>query len=166
MSKNGNCFAMGEYVVYPAHGVGKIMDIRKNYVSGLELELLVVHFDKNKMTLSIPLSNASKTGLRKISNKNTMNDVISTLKSKAKVKRTMWSRRQQEYTAKINSGDPVSIAEVVRDLHKVSDAGEQSFGERQIFEQAFDRLSCEYAAVEKIEYSEASTRLQNFLVNE
>jgi CarD family transcriptional regulator len=165
MSKNSNSFAMGEYVVYPAHGVGKVTDMKKNYISGQELELLVVHFDKNKMTLSIPLSNASKTGLRKLSNKSVMNDVLSTLKGKAKVKRAMWSRRQQEYTTKINSGDPLSIAEVVRDLNKVADNSEQSFGERQIFEQAFDRLSCEYAAVEKIDQKEATTRLHKILIS-
>ena len=163
MVKVANSFALGEYVVYPAHGVGRILDIRKNYISGQELELIVVHFDRTKMTLSVPLTNTNKTGLRKLSNKNVMNEVVETLKGKAKPKRTMWSRRQQEYTQKINSGDPISIAEVVRDLHKVSDTQEQSFGERQIFEQAFDRLAGEYAAVEKIDEQEAEVRLQKVL---
>ena len=140
-----NPFSSGEYVVYPAHGVGKVADISKQTVAGSELELIVVNFAKDKMTLRIPMAKAETTGLRKISGADTMNEALSTLKGKARVKKVMWSRRAQEYENKINSGSPIAIAEVVRDLHRNENLAEQSYSERQIYEQALDRLANEYA---------------------
>ena len=148
-------FSYGDYVVYPAHGVGKVSDITKQKVAGTELELIVVNFDKDKMTLRIPMAKAETTGLRQISDANVMEDAISTLKGKAKVKKIMWSRRAQEYENKINSGSPVAIAEVIRDLHRNENLAEQSYSERQIYEQALDRLANEYAVFQNMPVSES-----------
>lgn len=156
-------FNSGDFVVYPTHGVGKITDISKHVVAGQELELIVVRFDKDRMTLRVPVSKAAKSGLRSLSSQKVMETAITTLKGKAKVKRTMWSRRAQEYEAKINSGDPISIAEVVRDLHRSSAQPEQSYSERQIYEQALDRLAHELAALEKINTEEATVKLTKIL---
>ena len=152
-------FNSGEFVVYPAHGVGKIADIAKQKVAGSELELIVVNFDKDKMTLRIPMAKASTIGLRKISGESTINEAMTTLKGKAKVKKVMWSRRAQEYENKISSGNPVSIAEVVRDLHRNENLAEQSYSERQIYEQALDRLANEVAVFHKITLKEATAKL-------
>ena len=159
-----NPYATGEYVVYPAHGVGKVSDVTKQTIAGTELELIVVNFDKDKMTLRIPMAKAETTGLRKISNSDTINDALTTLKGKAKVKKVMWSRRAQEYENKINSGNPVAIAEVIRDLHRNENLAEQSYSERQIYEQALDRLSNEYAVFENISASEATQNILDDLV--
>ncbi len=156
-------FNPGEYVVYPTHGVGKVVSVTKDKIAGQDLELIAITFDKDRMTLRIPMINAQKTGLRALSSKDVMNEALETLKGKAKVKRTMWSRRAQEYEAKINSGDPVSIAEVVRDLYKPSEKTEQSYSERQIYEQALDRLASELAAVDKTNSSEAENKLYRIL---
>lgn len=156
-------FNSGDFVVYPTHGVGKITDISKHVVAGQELELIVVRFDKDRMTLRVPVAKAAKSGLRSISTQKVMENAIAILKGKAKIKRTMWSRRAQEYEAKINSGDPISIAEVVRDLHRNSSQPEQSYSERQIYEQALDRLAHELAALEKINTEEATQRLTKVL---
>ena len=156
-------FSSGDYVVYPAHGVGKVADIAKQKVAGLELELIVVNFDKDRMTLRIPMAKAATTGLRKISEADTMAEAMSVLKGKAKVKKIMWSRRAQEYENKINSGSPVAIAEVVRDLHRSENLAEQSYSERQIYEQALDRLANEFAVCEGITSKEASTKLVSIL---
>ena len=156
-------FNAGDFVVYPTHGVGKITDISKHVVAGQELELIVVRFDKDRMTLRVPVSKATKSGLRSISSQKVMENAITTLKGKAKVKRTMWSRRAQEYEAKINSGDPISIAEVVRDLHRNTSQPEQSYSERQIYEQALDRLAHELAALERINMEEATNKITNIL---
>lgn len=153
----------GDFVVYPAHGVGKISDISKQKVGGMDLELIVVNFEKDKMTLRVPLAKAEKSGLRKLSNKSIMDDAVTVLKGKAKVKRTMWSRRAQEYENKINSGDPVAIAEVVRDLHRNENLAEQSYSERQIYEQALDRLSHEFAVLENLSHKDATIKLVNIL---
>ena len=158
-----NPYVTGEYVVYPAHGVGKVSDVTKQTVAGTELELIVVNFDKDKMTLRIPMAKASVTGLRKISNAETRSDALTTLKGKAKVKKVMWSRRAQEYENKINSGSPVAIAEVIRDLHRNENLAEQSYSERQIYEQALDRLSNEYAVFEKISTAEATKKILDIL---
>lgn len=158
-----NPFCSGEYVVYPAHGVGKVADITKQTVAGSELELIVVNFAKDKMTLRIPMSKAETTGLRKISEENTMADALTTLKGKAKVKKVMWSRRAQEYENKINSGSPVAIAEVIRDLYRSENLAEQSYSERQIYEQALDRLANEYAVCENIAPAEATAKILNIL---
>ena len=158
-----NPFFSGEYVVYPAHGVGKVSDITTQTVAGSELELIVVNFDKDKMTLRIPLAKAKTTGLRKISEADTMNDALATLKGKAKVKKVMWSRRAQEYENKINSGSPVAIAEVIRDLYRSENLAEQSYSERQIYEQALDRLANEYAVCENISAESATKKLLDIL---
>ena len=159
-------FNPGDFVVYPTHGVGKVLDITKSEVAGQKLELIAVNFDKDRMTMRIPMTNMNKTGLRPLSSKEIMASALANLKGKPKIKKTMWSRRSQEYDAKINSGDPCLIAEVVRDLHKPADKGEQSYSERQVFEQAFDRLAHEYAACEKIDIDEASSRIRSILSGE
>lgn len=158
-----NPYVTGEYVVYPAHGVGKVSDVTKQTVAGTELELIVVNFDKDKMTLRIPMAKAETAGLRKISNAETISDALTTLKGKAKVKKVMWSRRAQEYENKINSGSPVAIAEVIRDLHRNENLAEQSYSERQIYEQALDRLSNEYAVFENISASDATQKILDIL---
>ena len=150
-------------LVYPAHGVGKIADIAKQKIAGSELELIVVNFDKDKMTLRIPMAKAENIGLRKISGADTMNDALSVLKGKAKVKKIMWSRRAQEYENKINSGNPVAIAEVVRDLYRSENLAEQSYSERQIYEQALDRLANEVAVCENISSADATKKLLDIL---
>ena len=156
-------FNSGDYVVYPAHGVGKVADISKQKIAGSELELIVVNFAKDKMTLRIPMAKAENIGLRKISGADTMNDALSVLKGKAKVKKIMWSRRAQEYENKINSGNPVAIAEVVRDLYRSENLAEQSYSERQIYEQALDRLANEVAVCENISSADATKKLLDIL---
>ena len=156
-------FNSGEYVVYPAHGVGKIADIAKQKIAGSELELIVVNFDKDKMTLRIPMSKAETTGLRKISETETMNNALNVLKGKARVKKVMWSRRAQEYENKINSGNPVAIAEVIRDLYRSENLAEQSYSERQIYEQALDRLANEVAVCDNISSADATKKLLEIL---
>lgn len=158
-----NPYCSGEYVVYPAHGVGRVADVTKQTVAGSELELIVVNFDKDKMTLRIPVAKADTAGLRKISEANTMADALNTLKGKAKTKKVMWSRRAQEYENKINSGSPVAIAEVIRDLYRSENLAEQSYSERQIYEQALDRLANEYAVCENINPDTAAKKLLDIL---
>lgn len=156
-------FNTGDFVVYPTHGVGKVLGIEKQEIAGLALKLFVISFEHERMTLRVPVEKAADSGLRKLSSKKVMEGALSTLKGRARVKRTMWSRRAQEYEAKINSGDPVSIAEVVRDLHRRADQPDQSFSERQIYEQAMERLASEVAAVEKIDLEKAQTKLEKLL---
>lgn len=156
-------FNTGDFVVYPTHGVGKVLGIEKQEIAGLSLKLFVISFEHERMTLRVPVNKATDSGLRKLSSKKVMDGALTTLKGRARVKRTMWSRRAQEYEAKINSGDPVSIAEVVRDLHRRADQPDQSFSERQIYEQALDRLASEVAAVEKIDMDKAQIKLEKLL---
>ncbi|MBP5352359.1 MAG: CarD family transcriptional regulator [Alphaproteobacteria bacterium] len=156
-------FNAGEYVVYPTHGVGKVSDVTKQTIAGSELELLVVNFDKDKMTLRIPTSKISNVGLRKISDEKTMSEAFETLKGKAKIKKVMWSRRAQEYENKINSGNPVAIAEVIRDLYRDENIAEQSYSERQIYEQAVDRLANEVSVYSNCSIEEANKRLLDIL---
>ena len=156
-------FSTGDFVVYPTHGVGKVLSITKDTVAGQELELIAVRFDKDRMTLRVPMTKARNSGLRKLSNRNIMDTALETLRSKSKVKRTMWSRCAHDYEAKINSGDPVSIAEVVRDLYRSQSQSDQSYSERQIYEQALDRLANELAALEKINTKEATVKLCDIL---
>jgi CarD family transcriptional regulator len=162
-SRMSNQFSIDDFVVYPAHGVGQVVDIEKQTLAGMEVELLVIEFDRERMKLRIPVAKVSSSGLRKLSSRKIMDSAITTLKGRAQVRRTMWSRRAQEYEAKINSGDPVSIAEVVRDLHRNASQQEQSYSERQIYEQALERLACEFAAVEEIEADTATEKLQEML---
>ncbi len=156
-------FNAGEYVVYPAHGVGKVADIAKQQIGGTELELLVVNFDKDKMTLRIPMSKVANVGLRKIAEEATINDALNVLKGKAKTKKIMWSRRALEYENKINSGNLVAIAEVVRDLYRNENVAEQSYSERQIYEQALDRLANEIAICDSISVDDANKKLLDIL---
>lgn len=140
-------FRPNEFVVYPAHGVGQIVSIEEQEVAGLSLELFVISFEKDKMTLRVPTHKATEIGMRALSSPDVIAHAMKTLKGKAKVKRAMWSRRAQEYEQKINSGDLIAIAEVVRDLHRSDDQREQSYSERQLYEAALERLTREVAAV-------------------
>ena len=140
-------FRPNEFVVYPAHGVGKIISIEEQEIAGIHLELFVISFEKDKMTLRVPTHKATEIGMRALSAPDVVSKALDTLKGKAKVKRAMWSRRAQEYEQKINSGDLMSIAEVVRDLHRSDDQREQSYSERQLYEAALERLTREVAAV-------------------
>ncbi len=154
-------FAIDDYVVYPTHGVGQITGIEEKEISGMQLHLFVVTFAKDKMTLRVPVAKAS--GMRKLATPKSLDTALTTLRGRARVKRTMWSRRAQEYEAKINSGDPISIAEVVRDLHRGSNQPEQSYSERQIYEAALDRLVRELAVVEQIDEVAATEKLVSVL---
>jgi CarD family transcriptional regulator len=156
-------FAEGDYVVYPSHGVGKILGIEAQEISGYQLSVFVVHFDKDRMTLRVPVTKAQASGLRRLSTQKEMQLALAKLKGRSKAKRTMWSRRAQEYEAKINSGDPASIAEVVRDLYRNSSQPDQSYSERQIYQAALDRLVREFAAVEAIDEVTATERLEQML---
>jgi len=158
MAKAEN-FADGDFVVYPTHGVGKVERIATEEIAGHKLELIHITFDENRMTLRVPTNKARTAGLRKLASKKQFEDVLATLKGRARIKRTMWSRRAQEYEAKINSGDPSAIAEVVRDLHRNAGQPDQSFSERQIYESALDRLAAEYAALEQLDKPTAIERL-------
>jgi len=156
-------YKTGDFVVYPTHGVGQVLNIESQEVVGQKLELIVISFERDRMTLRVPTDKAATSGLRKLSSKSIMDTAITTLKGRARVKRTMWSRRAQEYEAKINSGDPVSIAEVVRDLFRNVGQPDQSFSERQIYEAARDRLASEYAAVEKMDVDTATYKLEELM---
>ena len=140
-------FRPNEFVVYPAHGVGRIVSIEEQEVAGLKLELFVISFEKDKMTLRVPTNKATEIGMRSLSSPDVVSKAMDTLRGKARVKRAMWSRRAQEYEQKINSGDLISIAEVVRDLHRTDDQREQSYSERQLYEAALERMTREIAAV-------------------
>ena len=156
-------YAAGDYVVYPTHGVGRVMGVQKQEIAGDKLELIIIKFDKDRMTLRVPVSKANNSGLRKLSSRKLMDTALQTLKGRSRAKRTMWSRRAQEYEAKINSGDPVAIAEVVRDLHRAEDQPEQSYSERQMYQAALERLARELAALEKIDELKAAEKLEKLL---
>lgn len=140
-------FRPDDFVVYPTHGVGRIVSIEEHEIAGLRLEMFVISFEKDKMTLRVPTARATEIGMRGLSTPDLIDRALETLKGKARVKRAMWSRRAQEYEQKINSGDLMSIAEVVRDLHRSDDQREQSYSERQLYEAALERLTREVAAV-------------------
>ena len=152
-------FKTNEFIVYPAHGVGQIMAIEEQEVAGAKLELFVINFVKDKMTLRVPTAKAAAVGMRKLAEGTLVKRALETLKGRARIKRTMWSRRAQEYEQKINSGDPVQIAEVVRDLHRNAGQPDQSFSERQIYEQALDRLAAELAAIDRTDKVAATEKL-------
>jgi CarD family transcriptional regulator, regulator of rRNA transcription len=160
---SGLDFKVGDFVVYPAHGVGHVIGIETQEVAGLSLEVYVITFDHEKMTLRVPTKKAKTAGLRPLAAQDVVSKSLTTLKGRARVKRTMWSRRAQEYEAKINSGDLVSIAEVVRDLHRNAGQPDQSYSERQIYEAALDRLARELAAVERIDKDLATQKLNSVL---
>jgi CarD family transcriptional regulator len=153
-------FKTGEFIVYPAHGVGQIVGIEEQEVAGAKLELFVINFVKDKMTLRVPTAKIISVGMRKLAEGPLVKRALDTLKGRARIKRTMWSRRAQEYEAKINSGDIVSIAEVVRDLYRSESQPEQSYSERQLYEAALDRLSREIAAVQHITETEAVKEIE------
>jgi CarD family transcriptional regulator len=157
-------FHPDQYVVYPAHGVGRIVSIEEQEVAGHRLELFVISFDKEKMTLRVPTAKAASVGMRSLSSPDIVEKALQTLKGRARVKRAMWSRRAQEYEQKINSGDLLSIAEVVRDLHRATDQPEQSYSERQLYEAALERLTREVAAVERCDEAAAAERVVASLV--
>ena len=148
-------FKTGEYVVYPAHGVGVIVSIEEQEVAGLTLELFVISFEQDKLTLRVPVAKIKSVGMRKLAEEDMVAQALTTVTGRARVKRTMWSRRAQEYEAKINSGDLIAISEVVRDLYRSEEQPEQSYSERQLFEQAMDRMSREIGAVNKLTLTEA-----------
>ena len=156
-------FKTNEFIVYPAHGVGQIMAIEEQEVAGAKLELFVINFVKDKMTLRVPTAKIVAVGMRKLAEGPLVKRALETLKGRARIKRTMWSRRAQEYEAKINSGDIVAIAEVVRDLFRSESQPEQSYSERQLYEAALDRLSREIAAVQKITETEAIKEIEGAL---
>jgi CarD family transcriptional regulator len=156
-------FKTNELIVYPAHGVGKIIGIEEQEIAGISLELFVIEFDKDKMTLRVPTSKLASVGMRKLAEDGVLKKAMDTLKGKARIKRTMWSRRAQEYEAKINSGDLVSIAEVVRDLYRSDAQPEQSYSERQLYEAALDRMSREFAAVDRSDERGAMQRITEML---
>lgn len=152
-------FRPGDHIVYPAHGVGRVMGVEKQSVAGLDLDVFVISFEQDKMTLRVPTTKAKSCGMRALASADVVNEAMKTLQGRARIKRTMWSRRAQEYEAKINSGDLVSIAEVVRDLHRATDQPEQSYSERQLYESALDRMARELAAVEKVTRDDAVAKL-------
>jgi CarD family transcriptional regulator len=156
-------FKTGEAVVYPAHGVGRIVAVEEQEIAGFKLELFVVSFEKDKMVLRVPTAKAQSVGLRKLADPEMIQKALDTLTGRARVKRTMWSRRAQEYEAKINSGDLLAVAEVVRDLYRSEAQPEQSYSERQLYEAALDRVVRELASVNKITDTEAMKLIETSL---
>jgi CarD family transcriptional regulator len=150
--------------VYPVHGVGQVEGIETQNIGGCEIKLYAISFEKDRMRLKIPVMRAEASGLRRLSTGQRLHDALETLKGRARIRRTMWSRRAQEYETKINSGDPVAIAEVLRDLKRSNDDNEQSYSERQIYESALERLAREVAIVEDITEDKAAERLETLMV--
>ena len=158
-------FKPGEFIVYPAHGVGKIVAVETEEIAGMELELYVIDFEKEKMRLRVPTNKCEQIGMRKLSSRNILDEVMKVLRGKPKIRRTMWSRRAQEYEAKINSGDIMFVAEVVRDLYRPDDQPEQSYSERQLFEAALDRLAREVSAARKVTEAQAVEEIRTVLAD-
>jgi CarD family transcriptional regulator len=150
----------GSLVVYPPHGVGCVLGFEQQDIAGVGLRVVMISFDRDKLTLRLPVNRIESSGLRSLSSREKMNEAIKALRTPSRTRRMMWSRRAQEYEIKINSGDPLSIAQVVRDLHRFSAQAEQSYSERQIYQVALDRLTREYAAIEKIDEEKALERLE------
>ena len=167
--RNGNMssndFVVDQFVVYPSHGVGKITAIEEQEIAGISMELFVIDFVKDKMTLRVPTAKGSSVGMRSLASPELVSKAMSTLRGRARVKRAMWSRRAQEYEQKINSGDLIAIAEVVRDLHRKDDQREQSYSERQLYEAALERLTREIAAVDRAEEGVAQTKIEEVLTS-
>ena len=156
-------FQINDFVVYPSHGVGRIVDEEIQNVAGFELKMYVLTFEKDKMTLKVPKDKIESTGMRKLSSPNTIGKALQVIGGKAKVKRAMWSRRAQDYEQKINSGELILIAEVVRDLHRNDEQREQSYSERQLYEAALERLTREIAAVDGVEERKAQEKVDKVL---
>ena len=165
MRKKNNDFKVGEIVVYPKHGVGEITRIESMKLSNIKSKFYVVKMEQAKLTIRVPLEKKQEVGLRKISSKKNIDQIYNILKSKPKIRRIMWSRRAQEYDTKIYSGDPLKIAEVIRDLFRKDSQPEQSYSERQMFQMALERLAREVAAVEKTDYFQATEKIENTLYN-
>ena len=162
-NKKGSEFKVGEIVVYPKHGVGEIMKIENMEISNIKTNFYVVKMEQSKLVIRVPIEKKDEVGLRKISSKKIIENVFSTLKLKPKIRRIMWSRRAQEYETKIFSGDPIKIAEVVRDLYRKTSQAEQSYSERQMFKVAIERLAREVAAVEKTDYFQSTEKIEQIL---
>tara|TARA_B100000989_G_scaffold297764_1_gene284608 strand:- start:173 stop:676 length:504 start_codon:yes stop_codon:yes gene_type:complete len=162
-TKKNSEFKIGETVVYPKHGVGEIMKIENLQISDIKANFYVVKMEQSKLIIRVPLDKKNEVGLRRISSKKIIEEVYSTLKLKPKIRRIMWSRRAQEYDTKIFSGDPIKIAEVVRDLFRKSSQSEQSYSERQMFQVAIERLAREVAAVEKTDYFQSTEKIEQIL---
>ena len=160
-----NDFVVDQFVVYPSHGVGKITAIEEQEIAGISMELFVIDFAKDKMTLRVPTAKATSVGMRSLASPDLVSKAMATLRGRARVKRAMWSRRAQEYEQKINSGDLIAIAEVVRDLHRKDDQREQSYSERQLYEAALERLTREIAAVDRAEEDAAQTKIEEVLTS-
>jgi|SRR5690625_1367701 len=156
-------FSEGDFVVYPTHGVGRVVGIEDQTIGELKVKLFVIKFEKDRMTLRVPVDKAQESGLRRLSSRKIMDTALTTLKGRSRAKRTMWSRRAQEYETKINSGDPVAVAEVIRDLHRGDDQPEQSYSERQMYQAALERLVLEVAALEQIDEAAATEKLEQIL---
>ncbi len=154
-------FSAGDYVVYPTHGVGQVTGVEEREIAGQDLQLFIINFEKERMLLRVPIDKVEDSGLRKLSSEKTIEMALKTLKGRVRIKRTMWSRRAQEYEAKINSGDPIAIAEVVRDLHRNADQPEQSYSERQMYQAALERLAREYAACEDLDHDTAVEMMED-----
>lgn len=164
MADNDNFdFKTGDYVVYPAHGVGQVEGVETQIIGGSDISLYTISFEKDRMRLKVPVFKAEDAGLRKLCSGEHLQNALTTLKGRSRIRRTMWSRRAQEYELKINSGDPVSIAEVLRDLKRSNDDTEQSYSERQIYQSALERLAREVAAVERITEIQATEQLEGIL---
>ena len=160
-----NDFVVDQFVVYPSHGVGKITAIEEQEIAGISMELFVIDFAKDKMTLRVPTAKATSVGMRSLASPDLVSKAMATLRGRARVKRAMWSRRAQEDEQKINSGDLIAIAEVVRDLHRKDDQREQSYSERQLYEAALERLTREIAAVDRAEEDAAQTKIEEVLTS-
>ena len=163
MKKKNNEFKIGEIVVYPKHGVGEIIRIENMEIGSIKTKFYVVKMEQAKLTIRVPIDKQNEVGLRKISSKKIVEDVFTTLKLKPKIRRIMWSRRAQEYETKIFSGEPIKIAEVVRDLFRKNSQSEQSYSERQMFQIAIERLAREVAAVEKTDYFQSTEKIEQIL---
>ena len=162
-TKKNNEFKIGEIVVYPKHGVGEIVKVESMEISSIKTKFYVVKMEQAKLTIRVPIDKLKTVGLRRISSKKIMDEVFNVLKLKPKIRRIMWSRRAQEYDSKIFSGDPIKIAEVVRDLYRKNSQPEQSYSERQMFQLALERLAREVAAVEKTDYFQSTEKIENIL---
>ena len=158
-------FLPEQYVIYPSHGIGQILEIEKKEIAGQMLKMYVIEFEKEKMILRVPIEKTKEIGVRKVSTKNQLKEIFEILTGKAKIRRTMWSRRAQEYEAKINSGDIKLLTEVVRDLFRSDSQPEQSYSERQLYEAARERLSREVAVIEKTDEQKAIEKMETILNN-
>ena len=163
MKKKNNEFKIGEIVVYPKHGVGEVIKLENMEIGSIKTKFYVVKMEQAKLTIRVPIDKQDEVGLRKISSKKTVEDVFTTLKLKPKIRRIMWSRRAQEYETKIFSGEPIKIAEVVRDLFRKNSQSDQSYSERQMFQVAIERLAREVAAVEKTDYFQSTEKIEQIL---